>query len=87
MKRTFLVCCLTILAAPAFGQNQPSAGTEGSASEGERPQAEARRTEANAQGEQQVCRSIRVESYSHMSTRRVCHTRQEWRTIDQQAGE
>ena len=88
MRRLVVACCLVLVSTPAMAQNVRSLSTGSPPLSEDRAATDTRRTgETNAQGERLQCRNTQAQSYSRMGGRRVCHTAQEWRAIDQAASD
>jgi hypothetical protein len=88
MKALAVASCLVLISSPAFAQTARSLATNSPDLADDHAVSDTHHSgDANAQGERLVCRNVQAQSYSRMGTHRVCHTEQQWRAIDQQAGE
>jgi hypothetical protein len=85
MKFQVALLAGALIAAPAFAQDAPRAGSDHGATSAP---GDARHTgDTNANGERLICRSISSSSTSRMAARRVCRTAAEWRQIQQADGD
>jgi hypothetical protein len=82
MKAFVVAFCGVLLASPAVAQT--SGTMTGSGAELSGPSTPETGNDSNARtadGEHRICRRVEISSGSRMATRRVCHTAEEWRAI------
>ena len=82
MKLYAVGFCVLLSASPALAQNGGTMSGSGATLSGQNDATDggsAGGSDRGANGERLVCRRVETDSTSHLATRRVCRTAQQWR--------